>query len=85
MESGGEESLLLIPWREGYLPPEEFQNTEHPGSHFTFQSGDGILPGEGPELSGGHIKPQLPQARMLSEVHTHRPGSPLDHWEVLAR
>ena len=85
MDSGREESLLLIPWREGCVSPEQFQAMEQPEACFTFQPGDAVCPGEGPELSPGHVKSQLPQAQIISEVRTHRPGSPLDHWEVLAR
>ena len=85
MDGGGAESLLLIPWREGYRTPEEFQTLSSPGNCFTFQPGDGVYPGTGPEISGGHLKSQLPGVQILSEVRTHRPGSPLDHWEVLAR
>lgn len=85
MDSGREESLLLIPWREGYLPPEEFGALRDPVGKFTFQPGDGILAGVGPEVDGGHLKTALPQVQVLSEVRCHRSGSPLDHWEVLAR
>lgn len=85
MDGGREESLLLVPWREGYLPPEEFQGLPDPTGHFTFQAGDGVLAGQGPEIPAGHLKTALPEAQILSEVRTHRPGSPLDHWEVLAR
>lgn len=85
MEGGNAESLLLIPWREGYMAPEEFQALSDPADCFTFQAGDGVYPGVGPELDSGHLRSQLPGVQILSEVRTHRPGSPLDHWEVLAR
>lgn len=85
MDSGREESLLLLPWREDYLPPREFAALEDPAGHFTFQPGDGVLEGTGPEVAGGHLKAALPQVQILSEVRCHRSGSPLDHWEVLAR
>lgn len=85
MDSGREESLLLVPWRTGYLPPEEFAALADPAGHFTFQPGDGVLEGVGPEIPGQHLKAALPGVQILSEVRCHRPGSPLDHWEVLAR
>ena len=85
MDSGRAESLLLIPWRAGYLPPQEFEALADPAGHFTFQSGDGVLAGAGPEQVSGHLKAALPQVQILSEVRCHRCGSPLDHWEVLAR
>jgi len=47
--------------------------------------GDGILEGEGPEVTPGALKNQLPEVRIVRQAALHRPGSPLDHWEVLAR
>ena len=64
----GAESLLLIPWREG----------------LAISLGDGVWDGEGPELSAGPLKAQLPEVQIVTAVHLHRPGSPLDHWEVEA-
>ena len=65
----GGESLLLIPWRED----------------LALSLGDGACPGIGPDLTAGPLKAQLPDVRILTEIILHRPGSPLDHWEVKAR
>lgn len=61
-------SLILIPCREG----------------LEIDPGDGIYPGEGPDISGA-IKTALPRARIVTEAALHWPGSPLDHWEVTAK
>jgi hypothetical protein len=63
------ESLVLIPWSD---------ETE-------IAPGDGILLGEGPEVTEGALKGQLPEVQIAQTVVCHRPGSPLDHWEVTAR
>ena len=63
------ESMLLIPWRDG----------------LALDLGDGVFPGEGPDVTAGPLKAQLPESRIITEIHCHRPGSPLDHWEVTAR
>ena len=46
--------------------------------------GDGVWDGEGPELTAGPLKAQLPEVQIVNKLHLHRPGSPLDHWEVTA-
>lgn len=62
-------SLLLIPWRED----------------LTISLGDGVWDGAGPDLLPGPLKAQLPEVQIVIGVDLHRPGSPLDHWEVKAR
>ena len=63
------EGLLILPWREIPEP----------------RPGDGIFPGEGPELGAGPLKALLPEALIAGEVSRLRCGSKLDHWEVLLR
>ncbi len=46
--------------------------------------GDGICPGEGPELENAPLKAQLPQGQLLREITRYACGSGLDHWEVKA-
>ena len=62
-------SLLLIPFQQGLAIDPE----------------DGVFPGTGPEIGAGALKAELPEAQIVTEVHLHRPGSPLDHWEVYCR
>lgn len=84
MDSGREESLLLIPCQDGYLPAEEYLDKQDPAGFFTFQPGDGICAGEGPELGSGHLKSLLPGVQIITGVKLHQVGSRLDHWEVTA-
>ncbi len=67
--SDAAQSLLLIPWR----------------ADMTLRPGDGVLAGHGPEAGPGPLKETLPEVQIITEVVCHRPGSPLDHWEVTAR
>lgn len=63
------ESWLLIPWGTGEPP----------------RPGDGICPGEGPDMENAPLKTQLPWAQTITRVDCFRAGSGLDHWEVTAR
>lgn len=63
------QSLLLVPFRVD----------------ISIAPGDAVLPGEGPEIPAGPVKASLPEAQLVTEVILHRPGSPLDHWELKAR
>lgn len=80
--AGTAESVLIIPEREDYVSPTEYDGS----AGWTLQPGDGIIEGEGPggDISGP-IQKAVPGCKLIAGWTAHRYGSSMDNWEVTAK
>ena len=78
---------LIIPKRNGYLPPKEWLALTDKTGHWTLQSGDTVVKGNityDIERSTKELE-QFDDVRLITSVDYHDCGGDMAHWEVSAK
>lgn len=81
--SESDRTILMIPFREGYLPPKQWRQA--PDTGWTIQPGDKVVMEATDyeiKTSASELTRQFDQVFTVQTVESNLYGSKLDHWAV---